>query len=96
MQTLTTRTPEQNLAAAFAAELRRHLTAEQLADAVAANAAEQDANICHSHDYCDPNEYMLLAFAETQDREWDNTDSDNALIDAAWSIAKAAGFAESL
>ncbi len=36
------------------------------------NAAEEDANICHSHDFCDANEYMNEAMELHGLRLWDD------------------------
>ncbi len=95
---------EQKLATEFCRTLRHWLTPEELAEAVRLNAAETDPGICHTHDFCDANQAMLDAFASVVGRSWrdaepigDNTEPaewglDDALIDAAWDIAKAARF----
>ena len=81
------------LAHAFARGLRRDLTPALLADIDAANAACAD-DTCATHDYVDSNEVMDGAFAAVMGRAFNGErDDDCALWEAAWSEAKAAGYA---
>lgn len=83
-------TPE-SLAAEFCRVLNEWLTPDQIAEVNARNAAETDENICHSHDFCDANQAMLDAMA-VFGLDFESTDEQNTLINAAWDLAKAAGF----
>ena len=44
-------------------------TAEEMRDIISRNEAEEDDNVCHSHDFCDANEAMLQAFEQALGRE---------------------------
>lgn len=78
------------IARAFAEILREWLSAEEMAEVLVRNAAETNPNICHSHDFCDPNMAMLEAFMSAT--EFDDPPADNVLWVAAWDLARAAGF----
>ncbi len=81
------------LARAFARGLRRDLAPALLAEIDTANAAAAD-DTCASHDYVDANEVMDGAFAAVMGRAFNGErDDDCALWSAAWSQAKAAGYA---
>lgn len=91
------------IAKEFCAVLRQWLTPEQLAEAVARNAAETDPGICHSHDFCDANCAMHEAFVRCgldphstgvpdTDHPLQSAECDE-LWDEAWTLAKARGFA---
>tara|TARA_R110000751_G_scaffold74682_5_gene150831 strand:+ start:932 stop:1216 length:285 start_codon:yes stop_codon:yes gene_type:complete len=90
-------TPE-DLATTFTAILRSWLTVRELSDIDATNRRRNDdttSRTCASHDYCDPNEAMQQAMTE-HDVSDDNLAENEAaceLWSAAWSIAKARGFA---
>ena len=73
----------------FSALIREWLTATELAYVVATNACNPD--YCATHDYCDPNEAMIQAFAEVVGRDLDPI-ADEAAINAAWAAARAAEF----
>ena len=83
----------QTVARAFVESLRERLTAAQWDAMVAANAAETDPNICHSHDYFDANEYMAGAISDvdgTPDAP-ERPEDEDAYFDlwnAAWNHAK--------
>lgn len=77
------------LAAAFCKQLRADLSPAELAVVVERNAAETDPNICHSHDFCDPNQSMIDALA-TFGMEFEPELC--APINEAWTLAKASGF----
>lgn len=85
--TASTPTNEQ-IAAAFSAELRLQLNAGEFVEMLARNAAETDPAICHSHDFCDANQVMIDALAKLG-IEWD-VDVDT---DTPWALAKKCGFA---
>ncbi len=87
------KTPALLIASQFSTNLRAYLTPEQLAAAVAANLAETNSAVCHSHDDCDANAFMADAFSSVMGREIDlQSDADSALWDYAWTLAKNAGF----
>ena len=83
------------LAQCFSAQLGEALTVHQLQQVNRLN--EEDgphSPVCHSHDFCDANMFMLAAWEEmlgsgTPDL---NDDANNELWADAWAIAKAAGF----
>lgn len=88
---------ETRIARAFAQRLRAALTPDQWEATRGRNATPEYAGAsgpCASHDYCDANDYMAEAFAEIMGRDIlpDNgegmTDSDCALWNQAWQIAK--------
>lgn len=64
----------------------------------ALNAAESDTRICHSHDFCDANEYMMDAlesvhYLRGKPFNFNPEDEEQGkLIADAWEIAKRAGF----
>lgn len=69
------------LAVKFADLLPQYMGAQQFAQMRALNAAEQNPNVCHSHDFCDANEVMAIAFALMFDRDpalMDDVDDDAA------------------
>jgi len=82
------------IAEAFAGILKEWLSDDEFAEMKAANKAEQDDGVCHSHDYCDANMAMLGALikagAITQDQadadDFDIMDHSN-LWNAAWAYA---------
>jgi hypothetical protein len=55
----------QIIAAEFCRVLATYLTPVELGKAIAANKLETDANVCHSHDYCDANMAMWEAMVNT-------------------------------
>ena len=78
----------------------RHLTDDvvtaggDMAAIVAANAAETDASVCHSHDVVDANESLLDAFQEVFGCHPCAADEiDQRVINAAWDFSKLHGFA---
>lgn len=89
----------QAVAREFSRELRATLTAEQIAQAVALNAAEPaDSPVCHSADFCDSNMCMAAAIQRVchvseDDILNDPTDYLSNLWNAAWAVAEAGGFA---
>ena len=81
------------LARSFCAELRKTLTAAQLAVVLRRNASpDRDPSVCHSHDFCDANEVMLAATKKCRMRFDFNSDAHSVLWKAAWRMASAAGF----
>ena len=43
----------------FAATIREWLTDEELAEVIRLNSEEEITGICHTHDFCDPNQLMF-------------------------------------
>lgn len=93
---MTTTDTEQTakLARAFSAVLLEWLGPGRVAEAAALNDVELNPDVCHTHDFCDANEAMLVAFERALGREADvQSDDDTALWNAAWDRAKADRFA---
>lgn len=91
----------EKLARAFGAVLADWLSEEQRALVIARNLKEGARSpICHTHDFCDPNQAMLDTFEQVLGREMvlpcdeneKQSDADMVLSQAAWNMAKAAGF----
>ena len=82
------------LAKEFCAELRATITAEELAEAVRLNHEDgEDSDVCHTHDFCDPNQCILDVFAR-HGIECDALMNEyTELMDAVWTMAKRADFA---
>lgn len=77
------------LAIAFAANLSRTLSGNQLYRAASRNREETDRNVCHSHDFCDANEDMADAFDLVVGRAASlSSDADLCLWNAAWDYAR--------
>lgn len=85
---------QDSLAREFCAELRETLTRDELATAVLLNLLDgPDSDVCHTHDFCDPNQCMLDVF-ERHGVGCDALMQDyTELMDAAWTAAKKADFA---
>lgn len=93
------------LGEAFVGVLREWLTPDEMARVREQNAADAEAGVggltCHSHDFCDANEAMLVAFQRVFGREMalgEDTpemaaaqEADMALANAAWGYAKRSG-----
>ncbi|MDX0622864.1 hypothetical protein GOD54_23480 [Sinorhizobium medicae] len=88
------------LAKAFGTLIQEALTRHQFNTVLDRNKSESDDGVCHSHDFCDANMYMLEAFEAELGRKpsfLDGTDDaaenlDLAVWNDAWAIAKAADF----
>lgn len=81
---------EEAIAAKFSAILREWIGEEKVAEVVRRNAAEPHPSICHTHDFCDANMAMAEAWERLTGRR--PQDCPERLWDAAWDIAKRAGF----
>lgn len=73
-----------DVARKFAAVLEAWLSPQDFAELRRRNAAETDANICHSHDFCDANMAMDAALRACG---VDNAAAVDRLWTAAWEIA---------
>ena len=81
------------LAVSFSSILRGWLTADEIAECIAANAAETRQGVCHSHDYCDANEAMDEAFVTVLGFSPETSDEAmNDLWASAWAEAIADEF----
>jgi hypothetical protein len=85
----------ERIAELFSEKLRAVATDEEWAEMRAANRAEECAQVCHSHDFCDANVTMDEAFEEVTGRSALSFESDSdeeagafALWNEAWEIAK--------
>ena len=80
------------VATEFRRVMRERLSPAELDEIDALNAAENDPSICHSHDFTDGEQAIIDAFARLG-IELDPHDCQHAaLVNEAWSIAKADGF----
>lgn len=83
----------QALAYAFAAELRKELGDEKVAEAVRRNAEPRYVASCASHDFCDANMVMAAAFEQVIGREFEvGSEADAELWNRAWDVARESGF----
>lgn len=91
-----------DLAIAFTKELRTEISAEDM-DAIVAENKERNDNTCATHDYVDSNMSMNDAFEKSTGRDYTfyngddpktekQNELDDALMQAAWSFAKANDF----
>jgi len=75
------------LAEAFDRLLRTEIGKTKYREVLARNAAEPDAGICHSHDFCDANMMMDGAFRVVLQRGPDiDDDADLTLWTDAWNL----------
>lgn len=87
-----------SLANEFSKCLRSVLTPSQIREAVKRNKAEtetlpKNSFICHSHDFCDANDVMMMALSNVGFDGFDAENEDHARIwGAAWRRAKENGF----
>lgn len=89
MKTATTEIGKFDLAREFSRILCEWCAPDELAEIRRLNLTPEYAGLCASHDFYDANQAMIDAI-ESLGGEYD-TDSDLP-IDAAWGIAKQAGF----
>jgi hypothetical protein len=75
------------IAQRFVGILRDWLTADEWAAMVAANRAETDPRVCHSHDYCDANEAMFEACGADLGEIDPSDEAQAAIWNAAWERA---------
>lgn len=83
----------ERLAQEFSRILRRQLAPWQVRDAIRLNDLETNANVCHSHDYCDAN--MCMHEAGKNLELWDDDANVNDFADIwneAWDLAKRSRF----
>ena len=86
----------QRLSVRFSELLREGLSAVEMAEVLSKNANEQNAQVCHTHDFLDANQVMLDAIADLGFRDLDLaeplSDASIALWNAAWNLAKSNNF----
>ena len=80
------------LATLFSQEMTSRLTAAELREIARLNAEETDASICHSHDFCDPNQFMIDALAKLAITDIGGNATVTGVIDKAWDLAKRCHF----
>ena len=84
----------------FCVLMRKAIGPHMLARVVNLNSAESSPNVCHTHDYCDANMVMEAAMHEAGVETDTETEGDGGdrpwfpVWNAAWDMAKAAGFDE--
>ena len=81
------------LAADFKAVLKEWLRPFYLRVIDIRNKAETNPGICHSHDFCDSNQAMINALQKHGIEFNGQDEAQHELINEAWRIAKAEGFA---
>ena len=90
------RWPMISMALEFQRTMAEWLDHDTLVEIDTTNAIRDDQT-CASHDHCDPNVAMWDAFVTVYDREpdlaMDGWNADISIMNAAWTIAKANGFA---
>jgi hypothetical protein len=79
------------LAERFQTRLREAIGPDALRQVTELNAAETVKGVCHSHDFCDANEVMLLALDDLGlpspvGEDEDARDEADALVGEAWAI----------
>jgi hypothetical protein len=82
------------VAGAFVSGMLADFGFEALAKAARANRREKNKQICHSHDFCDANEYMLRAFrkvcrVEMATKNRIEAPESTAAWNDAWDMGKA-------
>lgn len=70
----------------FGSILRDWFTPEERKEILRLNEAEPNKSICHSHDFCDPNQAMLDACELLDIKLEVNDDRFSRLVNAAWPI----------
>lgn len=84
------------IARQFSEGIQQALTVGEFRRMIDANKAEANEGVCHTHDYCDANDIMHVSFIQEAGYdplgETGMNEADTALWNAAWDIAKAAGF----
>lgn len=77
-----------HLAKAFSRRLIAEIGEDNWRKVIELNQAEDNPNVCRSHDFCDANQIMLEACQELGIEQDVQSERFQALTDAAWSIAK--------
>lgn len=84
------------LAKEFSRILREWLTPEEMAEVNRLNASEPSGEqVCHTHDFCDPNQAMIDAWESLTGFEPQIAGMNSAFtdpVDEAWSLARKNGF----
>ena len=80
------------VATEFRRVLRERLTPAELDEIDGLNAAEHDPTICHSHDFTDGEQAIIDTLARFGIEHDPHDCRHAALVNGAWSIAKADGF----
>jgi len=81
------------LSDAFSRVMRSWTTPDELRAINARNAEEAHPSICHSHDYFDANEAMVVALDELGIDVNDMDESGHELWGLAWTLSRSRGFA---
>lgn len=58
----------EQLAREFSLKLRHYLSDHEMSQVISLNTADEDPEICHSHDFCDANQIMFEAFFKVFNR----------------------------
>lgn len=85
----TLNTLVQDVSVAFSDKMKEVLTDENMREIIKRNDEESIPEICHSHDFCDPNMLMTDAIRETvKDWGWMPGSDLMNLHNRAWKLAK--------
>lgn len=76
----------------FSRIINEWLTTEEIIEINKRNATPEYANSCATHEFCDPNEAMLMAFSKVYGKEFTLTKGNMKLWNSAWDLSKANGF----
>jgi hypothetical protein len=91
---ITIEISESKLATRFSRLLREELGTEAMRQVVERNRSEKNPDVCHSHDFCDPNMTMHDAImAEVDNVLFDGgAETVSGLWGKAWNLAKKSEF----
>jgi len=83
----------ENIGELFASLLKQDFTAQEWLEMRQRNTKQECTAICHSHDFCDANETMAIAFRRVMGRdmvpdEGEISQEDCDLWNSAWNHAK--------
>lgn len=78
------------VASQFILNLKREISFSNFGEMVERNEAEEDSNICHSHDFCDSNVLMAEAISEVMGIDVDTRSTSQLdFWNKSWNLAKA-------
>lgn len=93
---MTKKIPSQKeLAAAFLIEMRKALPKKTLKEIDKRNKGEQNQLLCHSHDFCDPNQVMIDAWESLSSTAFSLRNTKHlVVVNRAWDLTKSEGFSK--
>jgi len=87
----------ESIAADFSKSIADYVGKENMEKIIAGNMQEgfhKDEPFCSSHDYCDPNQFMIDAMQRAGVNDDVNTDRFAFISQEAWGVAKEKGFSD--